>query len=80
MALTKQTIIDRIEITETGTMQVRRATYVAEDGVRIMGPSYHRVTFDPGADVTQEDARVRSVANVIWTPAVIQAYRDRLRP
>lgn len=77
--LTKETVIDKIEILESGHVQVRRATYVLEDGVRISGPNYHRVAYDPGANISTEDVRVRNHAKTAWTPEVIAAHRERLR-
>ena len=32
MALTKETVVDKIEVLENGTLQVRTATRVLEDG------------------------------------------------
>lgn len=46
MALSKETVIDRIEITENGSVQIRHATYFLEDGVRVAGPHYHRGVVD----------------------------------
>lgn len=80
MALAKVTVVDKIEIAEDGSVFVRRATYVTEDGVRITEPTYHRTSYVPGDPVEHEDARVRDVAGLIWTPAVIQAHRNRPKP
>lgn len=73
----KETIIDKIELLEDGTMQVRRATYVLEDGVRITEPRYSRVVHVPGADIGSEHATVKAVGAVVWTPDVVQTYRDK---
>lgn len=75
--LSKETVIDKIEILEEGSVQVRRATYVVEDGVRIAGPMYHRSALQPGDEVAGEPARVRAVAQAVWTPEVIAAARAR---
>jgi len=77
MALTKQTVVDKIEILEFGVIQVRRAEYILENGARIAGPTYHRVAYAPGDDVTTEDPRVRSHAAIAWTPEVIAAHLAR---
>ena len=66
MALTKITVIDKIEIVESLHVQVRRATYVEEDGVRIAGPMYHRVAYAPGSDVSAEPARIRTLCALVW--------------
>jgi hypothetical protein len=77
MALSRQVVIDRIEILETGQVHVRRATYIVENGKRIAGPAYHRVAYDPGADVMFEDAKVRTHCDAAWTPEVIAAHEAR---
>lgn len=64
--LTKETVIDKIEILENDTVQVRRATYILEDGQRIAGPIYHRTVYAKDADVSSEHAKVRQVAAAMW--------------
>jgi len=73
MALTKQTHVDLIQITADGSVQVRRATQIEEDGVRLGSVAYHRVSYDPGVPISHEDTRVQAVAAAVWTPAVIAA-------
>ena len=75
----KQTVIDKIEVLEMGHIQVRRATYILEDGVRIAGPSYHRVAYEPGMDVTTEAPRVKAIASTVWTPEVVAAFKEARR-
>ena len=41
MALTKETIVDKIEVLEMGQVQVRTATRVKEDGA-VLSSSFHR--------------------------------------
>ena len=77
MALTKEMVVDRIEVVEDGAVHVRRATYIVEDGARIAGPLYSRIAYVPGADVSQEHARVRDVAAAVWTPDVVAAAEAR---
>ena len=75
MAITKETIIDKIEVLEHGSIQIRRATYFVEDGVRVGNPTYHRHVKQPGEDVSGEDARVQAIANTDWTPTRIAAFQ-----
>lgn len=77
MALTKETIVDKIEVLENGTIQVRTATRVLEDGT-VLSSSYHRHVLMPGDDLSGEDARVSSIATSTWTPEVIAAYKASL--
>jgi len=77
LALTKETVLDKVEFLEDGSVQVRRATYVLEDGVRIAGPMYQRSAYTPGDDIALEHPTVRALAPVVWTPEVIAAAQAR---
>ena len=83
MALTKEIVIDKIEVLEMGQVQVRRATRVKEDGV-VLSTSFHRHVVHPSiktgdtwadTDISGEDARVQAVANATWTNSVKTAYQ-----
>ena len=74
MALIEKIIIDKIEVVETNSIQVRTATITEKDGVEI-ARTYHRHVKHPGEDVTNEDPKVQTIANAIWTEEVIAAYQ-----
>ena len=74
MSLEKVVVIDKIEVVENGIIQVRQRTDIVEDGNTISS-SYHRWTLAPGDSTTGQDARVVAVANAVWTPEVIAAYK-----
>jgi len=73
MALTEVKVIDKIEVVENGTVQVREATRIMKDGEQI-AQTYHRWAFTPGADVSEMPANVQAICQVAWTPEVIAAY------
>lgn len=75
--LTKTQLVDSVTVDIAGTLSVRTATTILEDGVALTS-SYHRHTLPPGSDLTDQDAKVVAIANAVWTPEVIQAYQDRL--
>ena len=77
MALTKEQVIDKIEIVENGIMQVRQVTKIMEDGKQLSS-SYHRWSFEPGSDVSEQPANVQAIATAAWTPAVIAAYQAQI--
>lgn len=77
MALTETTKVDLIEVTELGIIQIRTATIIEKDGQEI-SKSFHRHTKAPGEDVSNEDAKVQSIASAIWTQDIIDAYQDFL--
>ena len=85
MALTKETVVDKIEVLQYGNVQVRTATRVLEDGVQL-SQSYHRHVLSPcfksgdplawaDTDISGEDAEVQAIANAKWTSAVKTAYK-----
>jgi hypothetical protein len=65
MALTKETVVDKIEILENGNIQVRQAIRIMEDG-NLLSQSFHRHVLQPGDDLTNEDPKVVSIANALW--------------
>ena len=74
MALIEKTIIDKIELVENNSIQVRTATIIERDGTEI-ARTFHRHIVAPGDDVSNEDPKVQAVANAIWTEEVIAAYQ-----
>ena len=77
MALIEQSVIDQIEVTRNGSVNVRRADLILKDGVEI-GKTYHRHVLAPGDDLANEDAKVVAIAQAAWTPEVIAAYEISL--
>ena len=77
MALTKQTVTDKIEIVgQYNHIQVREAIQVLEDG-NIISQSYHRYVVAPGE--TSNDSKVQAVIAAVHTPDVIAAYQQHLQ-
>jgi len=74
MALIKQTIIDRVEVVENGTVQVRQATIITEDGNQV-SRTYHRWCIAPGEDYSAQEQQVQDICKVSHTPEVIAAYK-----
>jgi len=77
MALTEQKVIDKIEVVENGTLQVREATRILKDGDQI-AQTYHRWGFAPGSDISGQPANVQAIAAAAWTPEIIAAYQAQL--
>lgn len=74
MALSDKTVIDKIEILENGVIQVRRARRFFDD-TDMVAERYARTVLEPGQDVLNQPLRLQAICNVVWTPAVIAAYR-----
>ena len=84
MALTKETVVDKIEVLEMGQVQVRTAIRVKEDGA-VLSSSFHRHVVMPrtklgdtweDTDISAEDARVQAIATATWTSSVKTAYQE----
>lgn len=74
MALKKVIVVDRIEVIENGSVQVRTKTAIMEDGKQISG-TFHRHVVAPGQDYSGEDARVQAICAATHTAEVIDAYK-----
>jgi len=78
MALTKETIEDKIEIVgEYKAVQVRTATVVKEDGVEL-SRSFSRHVVQPTDDITGESVEVQAICNAVHTQAIKDAYQAML--
>jgi hypothetical protein len=74
MALEKIMVVDRIEVLENGSVQVRTKTAILEDGKQISG-NFHRHVVAPGNDYSAEDDRVQAICSATHTADVIAAYK-----
>ena len=89
MAITKETIEDKIEIVgEHKNIQVRTASVIKEDGVELTR-SFHRHSLEcvstvknddnsfthTDTDISGESSEVQAIANAVWTDEVKAAKR-----
>ena len=78
MALTEETIEDKIEVVgDFRHVQVRTATVIKRDGEEI-SRSFHRHVVAPDADISGESTEVQAICNVVHTDAVKSAYAAHL--
>ena len=86
MAITKETVVDKIEVLEMGQVQVRTATKIMEDGNEL-NRSFHRHVLEPSikngdtwedTDISSEDAKVQAICNAVWTDEVKTAYQEMI--
>ena len=84
MTISKETVADKIEVRETGRIEIRTATILKEDGKEITR-SFHRHAINPSdkssgswedTDISSEDARVQAIATATWTNEVKTAYQE----
>jgi len=78
MALTEETVQDKIEIVGPyKIIQVRTATIIKKDGVEI-SRSFHRHSLAPNADTSGESDDVKAIAAQVHTDAIKTAYAKHL--
>ena len=78
MAITKETVQDKIEIVgEFKHIQVRTATVIKEDGVEI-SRSFSRHVVAPTDNSTNESADVKAMVAQFHTDEIKKAYADHM--
>ena len=78
MALTEETIEDKIEVVgDYKIVQVRTATVIKKDGKEI-SRSFHRHVVNPTDDTSGQSDEVKAICNVVHTDAVKEAYKKHL--
>ena len=74
MAITKEEVIEKIEVVAKWSIQIATDTVIKEDG-KELSRSSHRHVKHPDEDISGEDAEVQAVANAVWTDAVKAAWK-----
>ena len=86
MAITKEIVVDKIEVLEIGSIQVRTATKIVEDNNEL-NRSFHRHVLVPSVkngdtwedtDISGEDVKVQAICNAVWTDEVKTAYQEMM--
>jgi hypothetical protein len=81
MAITKETVLDQVEIVKMETwkvLQVRTKVNVIEDDV-VIASTKHRTTLYPditSGSLASQPADVKSIVGVLWTDSHIASYVD----
>lgn len=72
--LEKIIVTDLIEVLENGTVQVRKATRILEDG-KVLSQSFERSVVLPGDDFSAYDDRVKAVCACVQTDDVVAQFK-----
>ena len=89
MAITKEAVIEKIEVVGSWNVQVATDTVIKEDGTEI-SRSRHRHVLQPctstkdsddkwthtDTDISKEASEVQAVANAVWTDTVKANYKS----
>ena len=79
MALTQETVIDKMEVLEDGCIQCREIVRVW-DGSVLVATSFTRYLVEPDADTsdyTGHKAKLKKVAAAVWDKATKDAYAEK---
>mgnify|MGYP003110270353 CR=1 FL=1 len=74
MAITKETMVERIEVVGGWNVQVATDTIIKEDGAEI-SRSRHRHILNPDSNISKEASEVQAVANAVWTDDIKAKYK-----
>ena len=86
MALTEETVEDKIEVVNGTHVQIRTATIIKRDGTEI-SRSFHRHVLHPrtktgdtwgDTDISGESTEVQGICNAVWSDAVKTAYQTAM--
>ena len=72
--LEKQTVIDRIEVSQDQTVAVRYIVTINEDG-DLLAQEIKGNYIKPGGDYSAEDAKVQAICATVHTAEVVAAYK-----
>ena len=75
--VTERKTIGMISVLSAGQFQVREDTIIERDGIELTR-TYHRTTFEPGADVSNQHEWVQKIASAIWTQELIEARKAQI--
>jgi len=67
--LEKQESYSRIEVLESGHVQLRKTTTVLDDG-QVLSQSHHRSVVSPLDDISHLPDNVQAVCNAYWTDEI----------
>ena len=87
MAITKEIVVEKIEVVGSWNVQVATDTVIKEDGTEI-SRSRHRHVLQPctsskdgdtwthtDTDISAETSEVQAIANAVWTDTVKNNYK-----
>jgi hypothetical protein len=78
MAISKQKVLDLIQIDEFFIINYREQTRVIDDDGSVIGERSKRVSIAPGEPKQGHPKLVRDIIDLVHTPEVIAEYQARL--
>ena len=78
MPLIERSVFSLCEVLPNGILQVRIENQIT-DGDFVKSKTYTRYCLTPGSDLTGQPEQVVQIANAVWTPEVVEAYKSFIR-
>jgi len=73
--LEKQETYSKIELKESGHVQLRKTTKVLDDG-QVLSQAHHRSVVTPLDDISELPENVQAVCNAYWTDEVKAKFQE----
>ena len=74
MSLKKETMLDQIQISNNGVVQLKFVVAIYEDDKKINAGDLYK-SIAPGDNYSAEEAKVQAICAAVHTPEVIAAYQ-----
>jgi hypothetical protein len=74
--LEKKESYSKIEVLESGHIQLRKTTTVLDDG-QVLSQSHHRSVVTPLDDISDLPDNVQAVCNAFWTDELIANFQSQ---
>ena len=74
--LEKKESYSKIEVLESGHIQLRKTTTVLDDG-QVLSQSHHRSVVTPLDDISDLPDNVQAVCNAFWTDELIANFQNQ---
>lgn len=75
--ITKEVVIERMEVLENGAIQVRESTRIIEDGLMLSARTRRYVVLPDSPVDAEAPARLTNLRATVQTPAIVAAYKLR---
>lgn len=74
--LEKQESYSKIEVLESGVVQLRKTTTILDDG-QVLSQAHHRSIVKPNDDISHLPDNVQAVCNAFWTDELIANFQNQ---
>jgi len=64
-----------VQVNANNSLFLTTGIYYDSDGTVVVSEITSQYTLNPGDDLTGQPTEVVNIANALWTPAVVEAYK-----